>query len=62
MSFSQCIKLQFTLKLYEAIGENRDGNTKFCYYSKDSEFDNLLDFKLKTVKIKSRNMNVIFTV
>ena len=35
---------------------------KFLYQSKDSEFDNLLVSKLKTLKIQSRDMDVVFTV
>ena len=62
ISFSQYTKFQFNIKPYEAVGWNKEGNAKFCCHSKDSEVDSLLVFKLKTVKIQSRHIDVTFTV
>ena len=50
MLFLHCRKQQFTLKLYEAVEKNREGNTKFCCRLKDSEFDGLQVFWLKLRK------------
>ena len=62
MLFSQYRKMQFTLELHKAIERNRKGNTKFYYHLKDLEFNSILVSKLKTMKIQSRDMNVIFAM